>query len=90
MVYSKEFQKVMLSKPHCTLGKNGITPEFINHIITLLKKNKILKIKALKSVAHKNNIRDIAIQIANMTNSYLLDVRGRIFIISKKPIKKNV
>ncbi|TFG30250.1 MAG: hypothetical protein EU532_01305 [Promethearchaeota archaeon] len=88
MVYQKEFQKVMLSKPHCTLGKNGITPEFINHIITLLKKNKILKIKALKSVAHKDNIRDIAIQVANMTNSYLLDVRGRIFIISKKPIKK--
>ena len=90
MVYQKEFQKVMLSKPHCTLGKNGITSEFINHIIALLKKNKILKIKALKSVAHKKNIREIANQVANMTNSYLLDVRGRIFIISKTPIKKTI
>lgn len=90
MDFQKEFQRVMLSKPHCTLGKNGITHEIINHIIILLKKNKVVKIKALKSIANKNNINQIADQVANMTNSYLLDVRGRIFVISKNPINKKI
>lgn len=90
MVYQKRFKKVLLSQPHCTLGKRGITDEFINHVNQLLKKYKIVKIKALKSIANKNNIREIASQIANSTNSHLLDVRGKIFIISKNPIKRQI
>jgi len=90
MVYQKEFKKVLISQPHCTLGKRGITDEFINHVIQLLKKYKIVKIKALKSAANKNNISEIASKIANATNSHLLDVRGKIFIISKYPIKRQL
>ena len=88
MVYQKKFKKVLLSQHHCILGKRGITDEFLNHVIQLLKKEKIIKIKALKTVANKNNIREIATQISNLTNSYLLDVRGKTFIISKNPIKR--
>ncbi len=88
MVYQKKFKEVLLSQPHCTLGKRGITDEFITHVNQLLKKYKIVKIKALKSIANKNNIRDIASEISNLTNSHLLDVRGKIFIISKNPIKR--
>ena len=88
MDYQKEFNKVLLSQPHCTLGKRGITDEFIKHCVQLLKKYKIVKIKALKSVANKGNIREIANQIANSTSSHLLDVRGKTFIISKKPIER--
>ena len=88
MVYQKEFQKVLISSPHCTLGKSGITDEFLNHVKQLLKSNKLLKIKALKTVANKTNIKEIANQIAELTNTYLLDVRGKIFILSKYPIKK--
>ena len=90
MVYQKKFKTVLLSQPHCTLGKRGITDEFITHVNQLLKKYKIVKIKALKSIANKNNIREIANQISNLTNSYLLDVRGKIFIISKNPIKRQL
>jgi RNA-binding protein YhbY len=86
MDYQKEFKKVLLTEPHALLGKRGITDEFINHVIKLLKKYKVVKIKALKSIANKNNIKEIANQIANSTNSHLLDVRGKIFIISKNPI----
>ena len=90
MVYQKKFKKVLLSQPHCVLGKRGITDEFITHVNQLLKKYKMVKIKALKSVANKNNIKEIASQISNLTNSYLLDVRGKIFIISKNPIKRQI
>ena len=88
MDYQKEFKKALLSKPHCTLGKQGITEEFILHVSKLLKRYKIIKIKALKTIASKSNIKDIAIEISKLTNSYLLDVRGKIFILSLNPIKK--
>jgi RNA-binding protein len=90
MVYQKEFKKVLLSQPNCILGKRGITEDFLNHVIQLIKKYKIVKIKALKSVANKNNISEIANRVANATNSHLLDVRGKTFIISKYPIKREI
>lgn len=90
MGYKEDFKKVLLAEPHALLGKKGITDEFIHHVIKLLKKYKIVKIKALKSVANKENIKEIASQIANSTNSHLLDVRGKIFVISKNPIKRKI
>jgi RNA-binding protein YhbY len=87
MDYQKEFKKALLSKPNCTLGKQGITEEFIQHVTKLLKRYKMIKIKALKTVASKANIREIASEISKLTNSYLLDLRGRNFIISLRPIK---
>ncbi len=88
MSHQNEFKKVLLSSPHATLGKKGITEEFILHVQHLLKKYKIIKIKMLKSIATKTNIRSIAEQISNSTNSILLDVRGKTIIISKKKINK--
>ena len=51
-------------------------------------KLKTIKIKMLKSIATKTNIRNIAEQVSNSTNSYLLDIRGKTIIISKKKISK--
>ena len=88
MDYHEEFKRVLLTEPHCILGKKGITDEFINHVIKLLKRYKVIKIKALKSVATKSNIRDIANQISEHTDSYLIDLRGKTFILSKEQIKR--
>lgn len=90
MVYTKEFKKILLSDPIAILGKKGITDEFINHINNLLNRYKIIKIKALKTVANKSNIKKIAKNVAADTESYLLDVRGLKFILSKIPIKKKI
>jgi len=91
MYYNKEvFKDVLLGEPHCILGKkcaSGITVEFINHVVSVIKKYRVIKIKALKSVANKSNIKGLATQVSERSNSYLLDVRGRTFILSKKPIK---
>ena len=83
MGYTEEFKKVLLGDPHAILGKNGITDDFIDHILKLLKRYKIIKIKALKTIATKSNIKQIANQVSKATNSHLLDVRGKTFIISK-------
>lgn len=86
MGYQKEFKKALLSPPHCILGKSGITNEFINHVAKFLKRYRVIKIKALKTIATKSNIKDLANEISQLTNSDLLDVRGRIFILSFKSI----
>ena len=82
MDYEKEFKKVLLSQPHCILGKSGITTEFISNVAKLLIRYKVIKIKALKTIATKLNIKDLAIEISQLTNSYILDIRGRVFILS--------
>ena len=86
MEYQKEFKKALLSPPHCILGKSGITNEFISHVAKFLKRYRVVKIKALKTIASKSNIKDLANKISQLTNSDLLDVRGRIFILSFKSI----
>ncbi len=88
MPYTEDFKKVLLTEPHAILGKNGISDDFITHITKLLKRYKIIKIKALKSIASKSNIKVIANQISEATQSFLLDVRGKTFIISKEKINK--
>ncbi len=88
MDYTEVFKKVLLEEPHCILGKKGITEEFVTHVNTLLKRYKVIKVKALKSVATKSNIKEIATQVSERTNSYLLDLRGKTFIISKTQIEK--
>ncbi len=88
MDYHEEFKKVLLGDPHCMLGKNGVTVEFLEHVSTLLKRYKIVKIKALKSIAENSDIRALAEDIKEKTNAFLLDMRGKTFIISKYPLKK--
>jgi RNA-binding protein YhbY len=90
MGYDENFKKVLLGEPHAILGKNGITEEFIAHILKLLKRFKIIKIKALKTVATKSNIKELAYKLCTSTDSYLLDIRGKTFIISKYQINKKV
>jgi RNA-binding protein YhbY len=88
MSYQKEFKQALLSQPHCILGKHGVSDEFINHVVKLLKRYKTIKVKALKSVATKKNIKELAQKISKLTNSYLIDIRGKIFILSLYKIKK--
>ena len=88
MSYQNEFKEVLLSSPHVILGKKGLTDEFLAHVQRLLKRYKIIKIKILKSVATKSNIKNIADQISQATDSHVLDVRGKIIIVSKHQIRK--
>ena len=88
MSYQDQFKKALLSSPHATLGKKGITDEFLTHVQQLLKRYKVIKIKVLKSIATKSNIRSFANQISQATNSYVLDVRGKMIVLSMYELKK--
>lgn len=89
MPYSEDFKRALLSEPHAILGKNRINDEFIKHIFKLLKRYKIIKIKVLKSAVHDTSIKTLAEELATATNSFLLDVRGKTFILSSTDINKN-
>jgi len=88
MDYREEYKRVLLSRPHCILGKNGITNDFITHVASLLKRYKIIKIKALRSIATKSNITALSEKISKLTNSNVLDLRGKQIILSKFPFNK--
>jgi len=86
MDYQNKFKEVLLASPHCNLGKKGITDEFLDHVSKLLKRYKIIKIKALKAVATKSNIQQIAKEISELTGSRVLDVRGKMIMLGKYKI----
>ena len=74
---------VLHQKAQINIGKRVDSEGVIDHIMKMLKKEKIIKIHALKSALTERNIKELAEDIKAKTKSYLLDVRGHTFIISK-------
>ncbi len=66
------------------IGKNGITDNLIIEIKNQLKKKKELKVKILKSARMEKDRKEIAAEVAERTRSRLLQLRGNVFILSKK------
>ncbi len=86
-----KFFNVLHNRALINIGKTRVNSEgVINHISNKLKKEKILKIHVLKSALVETDIKDLAEFVKNKTNSYILDIRGHTFIISKYDIKKKI
>ncbi len=86
-----KFQEVLHNKAQINIGKFGINSESaLDHIMKMLKREKIVKIHALKTALIEKDIKELAEEVVARTNSYLLDVRGHTFIISKNDIKKEL
>lgn len=81
-----KFLEVLHNKPQINIGKKGIDSGVLDHILKTLKKDKIIKIHALKSALVDNSIKALAEYVKTSTNSFLLDVRGHTFVISKRYI----
>jgi len=73
-----------MSKDSIQMGKNGITDNLIAEIKEQLKKKKALKVKILKTARTEKDRKEIAAEVAKRTNSNLLQLRGNVFILSKK------
>ena len=63
MDYQDEYKRALLSPPHCNLGKKGVSDEFVTHVVKLLKKYKIIKIKVLNSAIIQSNLKELSEQI---------------------------
>lgn len=65
------------------VGKSGVTDSLIVEIKAQLKRNKILKVRILKS-ARTVDRRVIAEEVAKRANADLSLVRGNTFTLTKK------
>jgi len=72
--------KIRHESPKIRIGKNGITEGIVQEVSMLLKRHQIVKIKCLKAVPN-DATRAIAENIAKLTKSTIVDVRGKTFIL---------
>jgi RNA-binding protein len=75
--------KTRLEPPKVRIGKNGITEGIIREVKNVLKKDKAVKIKCLK-VIPTDVARNIGRNLAELTNSQVVDIRGKTIILVVK------
>ena len=75
---------VISGKPQVRIGKYGITDNLLKEIARYLKKDKVVKVKVLRSFLKGDvHARDLAEEVAKRTSSKVIDVRGHTFTIAK-------
>ncbi len=72
------------------VGKEGLTTRSLNEIEKQLKKNKMVKIKILRSALQHEKAKDIANKTAEKTGALLVDLRGHVFIIYRRKEKQTL
>ena len=80
----ERFMEIKNGRAQINIGKNGITPTFLEHLQIILKKEKIVKIKILKEISMVQGNEPLINNIIEELNVYVLDSRGNTFIISKR------
>jgi RNA-binding protein len=79
-------------KPTLWVGKDGFTPQVLNEVEKQLSKQKMLKIRILKTALEKETAQVIATRAAEQTGASLVEVRGHVFILYRrhnKPVPSN-
>lgn len=79
--------RIGVEKPTIQIGKDGVTPQMEKEISKQLDARELIKIKILKTALKDNDAKNIALSIANQTESELIEVRGHTFILFKKKRK---
>ena len=70
--------------PTIWIGKDGLTPQLELEIEKRLEKQKMLKIKVLKSALQTDNVQNIATKAAEHSAASLVEVRGHVFILYRR------
>ncbi len=83
MVDINTLNEIRREQAKIRIGKKGLTENIITEVKRFLDKNPAVKIKCLKTVP-KEKITPIAENIANLTNSQIIEIRGKTFILLKK------
>ncbi|MFQ6072573.1 MAG: YhbY family RNA-binding protein [Methanosarcinales archaeon] len=66
------------------IGKYGINNAVISELTKQLKKQKLIKIKILKTATENIDRNTLAKQLAELTNSNIIDIRGSTAVLYKK------
>ena len=76
--------KLKDEKPTIWIGKDGLTPQISVEIEKQLNKNKMLKIRILKSALQQETAKTIATKAAEEAEAALVEVRGHVFILYRR------
>ncbi len=85
-IKKEKVNEIKAASAQIIIGKNGLTQEILENIKKKLKKDKILKVKLLKTAPEfaEMDRKEFAAAIAQNTNANLLEVRGYSVILEKK------
>ena len=76
-------EKAKILEPVIRIGKNGLTESTIKEIKKQLNKKKLIKIKLLRAFISDKNKKEVAKEIAQKTNSQLIDLVGFVVVLHK-------
>ena len=77
-------EKAKIFEPVIRIGKSGLTEDSIKEIKRQLHKKRLIKIKLLKSCLEKKDRKEFAKDIAEKTDSELIDQVGFVVVLNKK------
>jgi RNA-binding protein len=82
----KRYVKRVLSdaRPTIWIGRSGASEDLLKEIAKQLEKNKMVKVKILKSGLAGHEAKQIASEIAEQTASSLVETRGHTFMLYKR------
>ena len=78
----EKINKIRQEPAKIRIGKKGITEGILQEIEVLLRREQIVKVKCLKVVPTEST-KAIAHNIAKITDSKILEIRGKTFILGK-------
>jgi len=78
------FKEVLQGPIHAQIGKNGLTDGVMAQVQELVKKRGMIKVSVLKALAEEKSPSEVALEVEKRTKSFLVEVRGRTFILSKR------
>jgi RNA-binding protein len=71
-------------KPIIQIGKSGLTDSMVEHLKTLLKKRKVIKVKLLRSYIEGKDKKEVFNEIASKADAILVDTIGFVLVLGKK------
>jgi len=77
-------EKAKSIQPILRIGKSGLTENVIKEIKRQLKKRNLIKIKLLKSAAQRDSRKKFAKELAQRTDSELIQQVGFVIVLKKK------
>jgi RNA-binding protein len=76
--------KLKDEKPTLWVGKDGLTPQLSSEIEKQLNRNRMVKVRILKSALQTETAKAIASGAAEQTGASLVEVRGHVFILYRR------
>ena len=67
--------------PIINIGKNGVTDSVVEELKKHIKANRLVKVKVLKSAEAEKDLKTIAEELAERSQSTLIEVRGRTVVL---------